>query len=166
MGEQMRDILQQCGAMPQRSLAAGEDVLREGERSGVLYILIDGSVEILKGDVQVNVVGDPGAVFGEMSVLLDAPHMATVRTLEPSRFYVAEDATSFLTSDAEVALAIGRILARRLQAMITYLVDLKRQFEDHDDHLGIVDEVLESLAHHQGDEHTPGSDRDPDPTVY
>jgi CRP-like cAMP-binding protein len=162
----MRQILQRCTAMPQRSLAAGEIVLGEGERRGVLYILIEGEVEILKGDIQVNTVSDPGAVFGEMSVLLDAPHMATVRTLAPSRFHVAEDATSFLTSDPEVAVAISRLLARRLNSMITYLVDLKRQFEGHDDHLGIVDEVLESLVHHQGEEHSPGSDRDPDPTVY
>ncbi len=162
----MREILSRCGAMPVQSLPAGAVVLGEGERRGVLYILIEGEVEILKGDIQVNTVSDPGAVFGEMSVLLDAPHMATVRTLAPSRFHVAEDAKSFLTSDPEVAVAISRLLARRLNSMITYLVDLKHQFEGHDDHLGIVDEVLESLVHHQGEEHSPGSDRDPDPTVY
>lgn len=152
--------------MPQKSFAAGEIVLHEGERKGVLYILIEGEVEILKGDVQVNTVADPGGVFGEMSVLLDAPHMATVRTLAPSRFHVAEDATAFLTSDPEIAVTIGRLLARRLHSMVTYLVDLKRQFEGYEDHLGIVDEVLESLVHQQGEQPSPGSDRDPDPTVY
>jgi CRP-like cAMP-binding protein len=129
-------------------------------------VLIEGAVEVVKGDVQINSVSDPGAIFGEMSVLLDAPHMATVRTLEPSRFHVAEDAKAFLNSDAALAHQVSRLLARRLNAMITYLVDLKHQFEDHDNHLGIVDEVLESLVHHQGEPHDPGSDRDPDPTVY
>jgi CRP/FNR family cyclic AMP-dependent transcriptional regulator len=162
----MREILRRCARMPQVSLGPGEVVLGEGERRGVLLILIEGEVEILKGDIQVNTVADPGAVFGEMSVLLDAPHMATVRTLVPSRFHVAEDARSFLTSDPEIALAVSRLLARRLQAMMTYLADLKHQFEEHDDHLGIVDEVLECLTHQQGEEHVPGSDRDPDPTVY
>ena len=164
--ESMREILAHCADMPQRRLAAGEVVLQEGQRSGVLYVLIEGSVEVLKGDLQVNVVSDPGALFGEMSVLLDAPHMATVRALEPSRFYVAEDATSFLGSDPAIALAVSRLLARRLHSVITYLADLKRQFEEHDDHLGMVDEVLEALVHHQAEEHSPGSDRDPDPTVY
>jgi hypothetical protein len=79
---------------------------------------------------------------------------------------VAEDASTFLGSDPAVALEVSRLLARRLHAITTYLADLKRQFEDQDGHLGIVDEVLETLVHHQGETHAPGSDRDPDPTVY
>jgi CRP-like cAMP-binding protein len=147
-------------------VAAGEAIIKDGDRSGRIYVLIEGAVEIVKGEVQINTVSEPGAIFGEMSVLLDAPHMATVRTLEPSRFHVAEDAKRFLDSDPALALEVSRLLARRLQAMISYLVDLKHQFEDHGNHLGIVDEVLETLAHHQGEPHEPGSDRDPDPTVY
>ena len=161
----MREILPLCTGMPQRAVPAGETILHEGDRTGVLFILVEGAVEILKGDVRVNTVSDPGAVFGEMSVLLDAPHMATVRTLAPSRFHVAEDARRFLHGDPAVALAVSRLLARRLHAMITYLAALKHQYEDRNDHLGMVDEVLEALVHHQGDEHSPGSDRDPDPTV-
>jgi CRP-like cAMP-binding protein len=152
--------------MPQCRVAAGEAIIKDGDRSGRIYVLIEGAVEIVKGEVQINTVSEPGAIFGEMSVLLDAPHMATVRTLEPSRFHVAEDAKRFLDSDPALALEVSRLLARRLQAMISYLVDLKHQFEDHGNHLGIVDEVLETLAHHQGEPHEPGSDRDPDPTVY
>jgi hypothetical protein len=91
--------------------------------------------------------------------------MATVRTLAPSRFHVVEDARRFLNDDPTVTFAVSRLLARRLNAMITYLADLKHQFADHDDHLGMVDEVLEVLAHHQGEEHVPGSDRDPDSNV-
>jgi CRP-like cAMP-binding protein len=162
----MRAILKLSAAMPQCRVAAGEAIIREGDRSGRIYVLIEGAVEIVKGEVQINTVSEPGAIFGEMSVLLDAPHMATVRTLEPSRFHVAEDAERFLDSDPALALEVSRLLARRLQAMISYLVDLKSQFEDHASHLGIVDEVLETLAHHQGEPHEPGSDRDPDPTVY
>ena len=79
---------------------------------------------------------------------------------------MAEDATGFLNSDPRLSLQVSRLLARRLQGMITYLVDLKHQFADHENHLGFVDEVLEMLAHHQGEPHDPGSDRDPDPTVY
>lgn len=162
----MREILKLCERMPQRTVPAGEAILEEGKSSGMLFILAEGAVEVLKGDVQVNVVSDPGAIFGEMSALLDAPHMASVRTLEPSRFYVADDARRFLDSDPAVALAVSRLLARRLHAVMSYLADLKRQFEDQGDHLGMVDEVLETLIHHQEEEHAPGSDRDPDPTVY
>jgi CRP-like cAMP-binding protein len=161
----MRTILPLCAGLPERAVPAGETILREGQRSGALYVLIDGSVEILKGDVQVNMVSDPGAIFGEMSVLLEAPHVATVKTLTPSRFRVSDDAASFMRSDPALCLAVSKLLARRLNAVITYLADLKRQFDDQDDHLGMVDEVLETLVHHQGEEPSPGSDRDPDPTV-
>jgi CRP-like cAMP-binding protein len=161
----MSEILRLCAGMPQRTVAAGEVILQEGQRSGVLFILVEGAVEILKGDVQVNTVDEPGAIFGEMSVLLESAHMATVRALEPSRFHVVHDAAGFLHSDPAVALAVSRLLARRLHAVNTYLGDLKRQFEDRDDHFGMVDEVLETLMHHQGEPLAPGSDRDPDPTV-
>ena len=88
-----------------------------------------------------------------------------MRTLAPSRFRVSDDAARFLASDPAVGLVVAKLLARRLNAVITYLADLKRQFEGEDDHLGMVDEVLETLVHHQGEEPSPGSDRDPDPTV-
>lgn len=163
----MRRLLRYCPTdMPQRTAAAGEVVLQEGQRAGVLLILVDGAVEIVKGDIQVDEIAEPGAVFGEISVLLDAPHSATVRTTAPSRFYVAEDPLGFLRSHPEVALAISQLLAQRLNAMTSYLVDLKRQFEEHDDHFGMIDEVLDALSHAQDEEHDPGSDRDPDPTVY
>jgi len=162
----MKAILAQCHDMPERSFATGEDVLVEGVRSGVVYIMIEGAVEILKGDIQVNVVEDPGAVFGEMSALLDAPHMATVRALTPSRFYLAANGVEFLQHSPEMALSIARLLAKRLHAMTSYLVDLKNQFEDQGGHLSMVDTVLETLVHHQGEEQVPGSDRDPDPNVY
>jgi len=162
----MNEILTQCRDMPERRFAPGEDILREGERSGVVYILIEGEVEILKGDLQVTTAAEPGAFFGEMSALLDAPHMATVRALTPARFHVAENAIAFLQLSPQVSLGIARLLARRLQAMTSYLADLKHQFEDQGDHLAMVDEVLETLVHHQDGDHSPGSDRDPDPTVY
>jgi CRP-like cAMP-binding protein len=163
----VREILQQCPAdMPQRTVAAGVTVMAEGQRAGVLLVLIEGSVEILKGDYQINEISEPGALFGEISVLLDAPHTATVKTVVESRFYVAEDPLAFLRSHSDLALAVAKLLAKRLHAMTTYLVDLKSQFEGRDDHFGMIDSVLDTLSHAQDDDHEPGSERDPDPTVY
>jgi hypothetical protein len=39
---------------------------------------------------QITTVAEPGAFFGEMSVLLARPHTATVRALEPSTFHVVD----------------------------------------------------------------------------
>jgi CRP-like cAMP-binding protein len=110
-------------------------------------------------------VSEPGAIFGEVSVLLGLPHMATVKALRPSVFRVAAEPTEFLRSNPDIALAVAALLAKRLHILTTYLVDLKRQFESHENHLALVDEVLESLVHHQEPQAEPGSDRRPDPTV-
>ena len=161
----MNDVIERCAALPQREFRAGEPILEEGTRSGVLYILASGSVEILKGDLQVATVDTPGAFFGEVSALLDLPHMATVRALSDAKLFVAADSLTFLESNKEIALSLARLLAKRLHSVTTYLVDLKRQFEGHESHLSIVDDVLETLVHHQGAESEPGSDRYPDPKV-
>lgn len=151
-----------CGHLPLRAFAAGEVFLREDHLTGRLFVLVDGEVEILKGDFIINVVGDRGAVFGEMSALLGAPHMATVRTTRPSTMYVIEDGADFLQSHKEAAFFLAQLLAQRLQGVTSYLVDLKQQFADQENHLGIVDEILESLVHEQRSDFTPGSDREPD----
>jgi CRP-like cAMP-binding protein len=139
----------------------GTVLLVEGQKSARLYILIDGSVEVSRGDFQINVVSDRGATFGEMSALLDSPHMATVRAFTSCTAYAVEGADAFLQSHKEIAYLLAKVLAQRLNGVTTYLVDLKRQFEDHTSHLGMVDEILETLLHQQRHNFTPGSDRDP-----
>jgi len=50
-------------------------VIHEGGTTGQLYVLIEGRLEVIKGDTVVASIAEPGAVVGEMSVLLrSAPH--------------------------------------------------------------------------------------------
>lgn len=160
-----RTVLSFCHGLPERLFEPGEVLLVEGGADKFLYVLIEGEVEVLKGDTQVNTQSEPGAIFGELAVLLDVPHTATVRAISPSRTYVIERAGDFLRSNTELAFLLAKLLAKKLNSITTYLVDLKRQFEDREDHLGMVDEVLETLLHQQVEEHTPGSDRYPDTTI-
>jgi len=111
-------------------------------------VLIDGEVEILRDDVRLAVNSQPGAVFGEMSVLLGTAHTARVRALRPSRFGIIENPLQFLNSSAEASLQVARMLAKRLDSLAKYLVNVKQQYAGHD-HLGMVDEVLETLMHRQ-----------------
>lgn len=161
----MSSILDFCDGLPEESFDAGDTLLTEGQTSGKLFILIDGQVEILKGDYIVNVVSEPGAIFGEISVLLGMPHMATVRATEPTRLYCVEASEGFLQDRSEITYHLSKMLAQRLHGVTSYLVDLKRQFEDRDNHLGMVDEVLETLVNQQVEDFSPGSDRDPDVTL-
>jgi len=135
--------------------------LAEGDKSGRLYVLAEGEVEIVKGDFQINSVAEPGAIFGEISALLDVAHMATVRALTPARAHEIQGGAQFLQANQQIAFHLAQLLARRLQGVSGYLVDLKNQFASHEDHLGMVDDVLETLVHQQHQRFTPGSDRDP-----
>jgi nucleotide-binding universal stress UspA family protein len=66
-----------------RSFPPGEVIVREGDRSGGLYVLTSGKVEVVKGASVVATLG-PGEFFGEMSVIGDQPRSATVRAVEPT----------------------------------------------------------------------------------
>jgi len=158
-------ILDLCDGLRATDYRKGDVLLAEGTQTGMLYILVDGTVEILKGDFQIDVVSTPGALFGEVSALLDIPHMATVRVLNTSRVYKIEHAVAFLNNYPMVAMEVARLLAQRLNGVTNYLVDLKNQFQEEKGHLGMVDEVLETLLNQQRDKFVPGSKRDPDTRI-
>lgn len=145
----MQNLTHLTAGLPSREFAAGMVILTENQPTDVLYILAEGKVEVLKRDVTVAVTAHPGAVFGEMSVLLGQPPTATVRCLTPARFFVVDEPLKFLHSNPAACFAVARLLAERLSSMTHYLVDLKAQFEDRQDHLGMVDEVLDTLMHNQ-----------------
>jgi len=160
----MSGIVECCEGLEQRDLAAGELLLEEGAISDeALYILREGSMEVLKGDVPIAVVSEPGSFLGETSLLLSLPYSATVRALEPSAVWVAPRGCDFLESSTVVALSVARLLAKRLHLASSYLADMKRQYEGADASLEMMDVVLGALVHHQepDDGSEPGSERDP-----
>jgi len=161
----MREILEYCVGGARRDVSAGAEVLHEGGRSGHLYVLIEGRLEVIKGDAIVATITEPGAVLGEMSVLLDAPHTATVRAAENSVIYEIDDAAAFLRERPAVAILIARMLAQRLNVANTYLADLKRQYAGHGNHLAMVGDLLQSMINLPPSEVSPGSDRQSDPRL-
>ena len=114
--------------LPVMRYQAGETVLTAGSTGGRLLVLRSGVVEVIKDGVPIAEVSTPGAVFGELAVLLDQPHTADVRTLEQSEFDVAE-ASVLLANDSIVTLYVAAILARRLDGANRAVIDLKRQLE-------------------------------------
>ena len=126
----METILDYCDGLPKRRFSAGDVLLQEGETSGRLFIVTGGSFEILKGAYQIATVREPGAIFGEMSVLLGLPHMATVKALTDAEAYEAEGSDGFLSARSEINHFLSKMLAQRLHSVTSYLVDLKTQFEE------------------------------------
>jgi CRP-like cAMP-binding protein len=121
-------FLKRIGALPLVTYQAGENVLTAGSRTGRLLILKKGAVVVVKETIEIAKVAEPGAVFGELSTLLDQPHSADVRALETSQFHVA-DADALLVQDPLVLLYVAAVLARRLDAATQALIELKSQVQ-------------------------------------
>ena len=161
----MRQVLDYCSGGVQREVSAGTLVIGEGGTSGYLHVLIEGRLEVLKGETVVASIAEPGAIVGEMSALLDKPHTATVRAASDSTIYEFADAGSFLRDQPAVALLIARLLAQRLNVATSYLADIMHQYADHGDHLAMVGEVLQTMINLPPMQVSPGSDRQSDPRM-
>jgi CRP/FNR family transcriptional regulator, cyclic AMP receptor protein len=133
---------------PVSHFKAGETILEQGDCTGLLYVLIEGDVEVVKDGVRVAKASEPGATFGDLSALLGVPHTAAVRARGVSCFYVISDPLGFLEEHPPACLQLCKLLARRLDAVNQYLTDVKQQFEGHD-HLAMVDGLLDTLMHRQ-----------------
>jgi CRP-like cAMP-binding protein len=153
-------ILAAAQGLPTRSFPAGADIIVEGTPQHALYVLAEGAVEVSRDAVPIATIDEPGSIFGELAVLLQSPATATVRALSPCTFWVPDSPTEFLETQPAVALAVALTLARRLDLVTGYLADLRNQYAGREDHLGVVDVVLESLSHQQGRPADPGSDRE------
>lgn len=131
--------------LPARSFGKGDVLLSEGQEGSSIFFLESGSVEVRKNGVVITKVREKGAMFGEMSVLLGCPLTATVCASSDVTCRVATEPMAFLTAHPDVMIYIARSLARRLESLNRYLVDVKQQLRDQEGHVGMVDEVLDAL---------------------
>src|ERR1041385_2550425 len=100
----MSDILKLIAGHAVTNFDAGGIVIQQGTPQGKLLVLLQGEIEVLRDDVRVAKISEPGAVFGEMSVLLGSGHTATIRALKPSSFAIIEKPREFLESSSEASL--------------------------------------------------------------
>jgi CRP-like cAMP-binding protein len=141
----MESVVHILEQLPLVQFSAGEVILKEGTSQTGLFFLVSGTVEVSKQGEPITRVREVGAVFGEMSILLDAPYTATVTAATEVECRVAQRPIAFLEEHPNVMLYVARILARRLDALNRYLLDVKAQFREQEGHLGMVDEVLDAL---------------------
>ncbi len=156
------DALALTAHLPEVDLAPGDIVVREGGTSSSLWILVSGQLRVRKGDLVVNTIDHPGAVIGEMSLLLGARHSATVEATQATRLRLAANGNALLDDDSQFARYVATGLAERLAYVTTYLADLRNQYGDAPG-LSMVATVLSELEQRTGPRAVVGSARDPDP---
>jgi CRP-like cAMP-binding protein len=127
-------------SLPLVTYQPGETVIVDGSKSGRLLILRKGAIAIVKKDTEIATVAKPGAVLGELSILLDRPHTADVRALEPSQFHVA-DGEALLTQNPIAAIYVATVLAHRLDSANDALIQLKSQLETGEPHTVVAKTV-------------------------
>ena len=101
--------------------AAGEQILREGDRSDAVYLLLSGTVTVWlavgsNGRRHRLATFGPGMAFGEMALLVEGPRSADVaadETVVAARLGLA-DLRALEVRRPEVLAAIYRNLARTL----------------------------------------------------
>ncbi|MCH7737673.1 MAG: cyclic nucleotide-binding domain-containing protein [Chloroflexi bacterium] len=105
----------------EKNFEPGELIVEEGQTGNGLYVIVSGTVEVLKGDLAANpqVLAKRGAgdVFGEMALLGEWPRTASVRAVDSVQC-LGIDRWVFLSQlerQPQVTIRMLQILAQRLR---------------------------------------------------
>jgi len=106
-------------------LEAGKILATEGEPLEFFYVLLAGEMRVSRNySNQAILMGvtKPGMFLGELSLLLDSPNLATVRTLKPCRLFRLgkNEFWQMLSTCPTVASQIFRTMATRVKNMEGY----------------------------------------------
>lgn len=142
-------MLELCADCPVEQVPAGDVLITEGSTSTRMCVLVSGTVVVERENAVFARVDSPGALFGEMSWILGKPATATARAATDVVVHVVADPAEFFRERPEAALAVLQMTAGRLDGLTQYLVDLKLEYAGSQDHAGMIDQILESLVHHQ-----------------
>jgi MFS family permease len=96
-------------------VAAGDVVIRTGDRGDRFYVVAEGQLEVTNG---AQATAGPGDFFGEIALIRDVPRTATVRATAPSRLYALEreDFLAAVTGHSAVRSAGEAVVSERLPA--------------------------------------------------
>jgi CRP-like cAMP-binding protein len=143
---QAQDVLARLDGFPLRIFESGDVVLAEGSSSGRLLFLKRGAVDVVMDEVDLTRVDQPGAVFGEIGLLLDTPHTANVLAVQSSSFYIVEDGQGFLQAEPLAALYVATVLAGRLDLVNHLVVEARQRAAATGQRRGLIGEMIERLG--------------------
>lgn len=97
-------------------VAAGSILFSEGDPGDVMYVVLDGQIEVQIGGQSVDLV-EPGDILGELALIDDEPRSATAIATKDARL-VQVDERKFLFMVQQTpffSLQVMRVLAARLR---------------------------------------------------
>jgi hypothetical protein len=142
--------------------AAGEEVVREGDRGDELFLVLAGQVRIHKGETNLLEIG-PGDHFGEMALIRAAPRSATATAVEASELIAMKRSDFFEILRKEHELAVKLlwqflgVLADRLDQTSSALSTARQELAAED----ISDAIFPD--NEEPPQSEPGSDEGPPP---
>jgi len=142
----MASVLALTKSLPQRHLTPGEALITEGDAGGELYVLESGRLTVERDDVRIATILDPGALIGEMSVLLGVDHSATVRADTQATVRVIEDAVNFLERTPLMALHVATLACERLDRTSALVVQLRKEADEKADDQGVLGRIFSALS--------------------
>lgn len=110
-----------CQVSVRRRLERGEYIVRAGDRTDALYVILSGRAKVTNGDEEgrevILAILGPGEAIGEMGLIDDSPRSADVVALEPCELLVlgAAEFQRCLRDNFDVAAKLMQILVRRLR---------------------------------------------------
>ncbi|OQX09953.1 MAG: hypothetical protein BWK80_46255 [Desulfobacteraceae bacterium IS3] len=110
------DIRHIVSFLRRKTFDAGDIIIKKGEPGKNLFIVINGTIEVIgEGGISLAVMGT-GEVFGEMSLLSGNPVGATVKVVEPvTLLYMnGKEFRNILNRFPSLQMYFTRLLARRL----------------------------------------------------
>ncbi len=108
----------------------GEFIFREGEAGDLMYVLLEGSVDLKKrlerGETVLKTVDTPNDFFGEMALLDDRPRSATAIAAKRTKVLAVDGPTfeSMILANGKFALKIIKVLSDRLRRSNDTVSDL------------------------------------------
>ncbi len=97
-------------------IPAGENIFREGAPADSMYVLLEGTAEILLGGSAIEQAG-PGALLGEMALIDEGTRTATVRAVTPCKL-VPIDKPRFqllVAQTPDFATHVMKVMCERLR---------------------------------------------------
>ena len=140
------ELLAKLADCPIRVFDPGDVVMAEGSTTGRLLFLKSGAVDVVMAEVDLTRVDQPGAVFGDIGLLLGTPHTASVLAVQSSSFYLVEDGATFLKAEPLAALYLATVLAGRLDVVNHLVVEARRRAAEAGQRRGFLGDILDRLG--------------------